>query len=135
MSAEELNSVSETLERVWMPKPVAVYIAGLVAASDPGSERAPDEVRRYVQYGASPRAAIGLAEAARALAQLEGRPSVGFEDVDFVAPYVLNHRILLNYQARYDKVEVFDLVQKLVASVPASGWTGAPGVSVGGGGA
>ena len=67
-------------------------------------------MRTYVTHGASPRAAIALAEAARAVALLAGRPTVGFEDVQAVAAPVLNHRLILNYKARLDQVDAFALV-------------------------
>ena len=75
-------------------------------------------MRSYVRYGPSPRAAIALAEASRAHALLEGRPTVGFEDVPPVAVPVLNHRLILNYTSRYDGVTAVDVVRDLVAHVP-----------------
>ena len=84
--------------------PSSRYISRLVAASHPTSPEATADVAKYVTYGASPRAAIALAEAARAYALLAGRPSVGFEDVRTVASAVMNHRLILNYRARFDQV-------------------------------
>ena len=57
-------------------------------------------MKKYTTYGGSPARAIAIAEAARAYAALAGRPTVGFEDVKAVAPHVLNHRLILNYQAQ-----------------------------------
>jgi MoxR-like ATPase len=74
-------------------------------------------VRKYVRYGASPRAAIGIAEAARASALLAKRPTVGFEDVAKVAAAVLNHRLVLGYQARYDQVTSSAVVEALLTGV------------------
>lgn len=130
LTPENLTEIDAVLEKIWLPKPVAHYIAHIVAASNPAAADAPDGVRRYVQYGASPRAAIGMAEAARAVALLAGRPSVGFEDIDEVAPYVLNHRMLLNYQARYDDLDVFEVIRQLIESVPAGAWAPPAHVSV-----
>ena len=78
-------------------------------------------MRTYVLHGASPRAAIALAESARAVALLAGRPTVGFEDVQTVAAPVLNHRLILNYKARLDQVNAFSLVGQLVSSLDATG--------------
>ena len=66
--------------------PVSRYIARLVSATHPGGAEATEPVNKYVSYGASPRAAIAIAEAARGHALVAGRPSVGFEDVKIVAP-------------------------------------------------
>ena len=58
-----------------------------------------------------------MAEASRASALLSGRPTVGFEDVKTVAPSVLNHRVILNYQARFDGVDTFTVVDSLLAAL------------------
>src|SRR5690348_17022353 len=81
MSGEDLRRIFTVMDRVFLPKPVSRYISRLVAATHPDSEDAIDEARDYVGYGASPRAAIAIAEASRAYALLAGRPTVGFEDV------------------------------------------------------
>ena len=73
------------MDQIFLPKPVSRYISRIVAATHADADEAMDEVRSYVSYGASPRAAIAMAEAARAYAMLAGRPTVGFEDVKAVA--------------------------------------------------
>jgi MoxR-like ATPase len=120
MKAEELRQVFDTMDRVYLPRPVSRYIARLVAATHAKAREAPEAVRLYVSYGASPRAAIALAEASRAFALLAGRPTVGFEDVQAVAAPVLNHRLILNYKARLDQVDPFAVVESLVAGLDAT---------------
>ena len=115
--AESLQSVFNSLERVFLPVAVAGYIARLVAATHPSSPEAPQVVKDYVSFGASPRAAIAMAEAARTAALIAGRPSAGFEDVRFVAPAVLNHRLLLGYKARMDKVDSNTVLRGLLDSL------------------
>jgi MoxR-like ATPase len=58
-----------------------------------------------------------MGEAGRAHALISGRPTVGFEDVRAVAPAVLNHRVLLNYKARFDRVDSFTVVDGLLATL------------------
>jgi len=111
---EMLEETFRALDRIFLPKAVASYIGRLVAATHPGSDEAVSEVNEYVNFGASPRAAIAIAEAARTSALLGGRPSAGFEDVKAVAPAVLNHRILLGYRARMDKVDSRQVVDTLL---------------------
>lgn len=120
MSAEQLEDVFSVVEQIFLPKPVARYISRLVAATHPGAEESTAEVKQYVTYGASPRAAIAMAEAGRAHAFLDGRPTVGFEDIQAVAIPVLNHRVLLNYQARFDHVTSETLLEQLIAQMGAS---------------
>lgn len=130
VSREELAGLFDAMERIHLSEPVANYMARLVAAGHPGSPGALPEVERFVTFGASPRAAIALAESARAAALLAGRPSVGFEDVRSVAPSVLNHRLLLNYQARLEKVTSFDLIDLLLDKVDPAGLDLPKGVSL-----
>jgi MoxR-like ATPase len=120
MTAAELSSLFEVMERIFLPRPVSRYIARLVEATQPGSPSV-DHVQSYVSYGASPRAAIAMAEAARAVALLAGRPSVGFEDVKKVAAPVLNHRLVLNYKARLEHVDTFAVVERLLARTDEAG--------------
>ncbi|MBN1675730.1 MAG: AAA family ATPase [Kiritimatiellae bacterium] len=118
MQAADLEKVFAAMERVFLPKPVSRYVARLVAATHPGEAAAPEAVRDYVLYGASPRAAIAIAEAARACAIIAGRPTVGFEDVRAVAGPVLNHRLILNYKARFEKLSPMAVVGSLLDGVP-----------------
>jgi len=121
MERSELESLFETMGRIYLPRPVSRYIARLVSATHPGSPEATDLVNRHITYGASPRAAIAIAEAARATALINGRPSVGFEDVKLVAPPVLNHRLILNYQARFDHMTTSKLVAELLGQLDEAG--------------
>jgi MoxR-like ATPase len=121
MEPEHLQLLFRTMGRIFLPKPVSRYIARIVAATHAGAAEAHEQVNRYVAYGASPRAAIAIAEAARGHALLAGRPTVGFEDVKTVVPPVLNHRIILNYQARFDRVDTTRVISGLVASLNEAG--------------
>lgn len=118
LDPEALASLFDAMDRVVMAPAVARYIARLVSATHPGNAEAPELVTQYVQYGVSPRAAIGMAEASRAWALINNRPTVGFEDVRTVAPYVLNHRLVLNYRARFDQLGAYDLVVQLLDQIP-----------------
>ncbi len=117
----ELQRIFSAMDRVFLPKPVSRYISRLVAATHADSEEAIGEVRDYVGYGASPRAAIAIAEAARAYALLDGRPTVGFEDVKTIASPVLNHRLVLNYKARFDGVDARAIIAKLLDQMDETG--------------
>jgi MoxR-like ATPase len=130
LSAEELSQLFGVMERMYLPRAVSRYIARLVAASHPGSPEATADVSTYVTYGASPRAAIALAEASRAYALLAGRPSVGFEDVRAVAAAVMNHRLILNYKARFDQIGELAVVQGLLSSLDEAGLNLPAGVEV-----
>jgi MoxR-like ATPase len=121
MSAGELEQLFGVMDRVFLPRPVARYIARLVAATHAGGAEATDEVQKYVSFGASPRAAIAMAEAARGVALLAGRPTAGFEDVKAVAGPVLNHRLILGYKARLDGVDALTVVNSLLGRLDETG--------------
>ncbi|QNN21249.1 AAA domain-containing protein [Planctomycetales bacterium ZRK34] len=121
LTGEQLAELFAVMERIFLPKPVSRYIARLVAATHPGGGEATEAVNQYVSYGASPRAAIAMAEASRACALIAGRPTVGFEDVRAVAAAVLNHRMILNYKSRFDRVSTRDVIDGLLESLDETG--------------
>ena len=106
------------VDRVHLPVPVAEYIGRLVEATHPGQASSPESVKRYVRYGASPRAALALASSSRAWALSRGKPNVGFDEVRDMADAVLNHRLVLSYDATLEKVSATSLVSELLKSVP-----------------
>ncbi len=114
---QQIDALLNCIERIVLPPAVARYTARLVNATHPTSDAAPDHIQRFVKHGASPRAAIGIAEAARAHALLAGRPTAGFEDVRAVAPHVLNHRIILNHDAGFERIDAFDVVRDLIKAI------------------
>ena len=121
LSAGDLQQLFDTVEDVLLPTPVSRYIARLVSASHAHGSEAPSHVQDYISYGASPRAAIAIAEAARGRALFDRRPTVGFEDVRAVTPAVLNHRLILNYKARFDSVSSFDVIDSLLNELDEAG--------------
>ena len=120
-SAAELEEVYAAVDAIFLPRAVARYVARLVDATHPRSAGAPEQVASYVRYGASPRAAIAIAESARAHALLAGKPNVGFDDVRAVAPHAMAHRIVLDYRARLDAVTDLALVAAVLEHVPEVG--------------
>ena len=115
-----IRALFEAVEGVFLPTPVAHYIARLVEATHPATGAAAD-VATYVRYGASPRAAMAMAEAARAAALLSGRPNVDFADVARVAPAALGHRLVLDHTARLEGVTPADVVARVLAAVDPVG--------------
>jgi len=98
--------------------PVADYAARLTLATHPGSDVAPDLVRRYVRYGASPRGAQALILGGKVTALLAGRYNVAFEDLRTVAPAALRHRLLLNFEGQAEGIRPDDVVEGVVSATP-----------------
>jgi MoxR-like ATPase len=94
------------------------YAARLVRASRP-DERAPDFVKRWVRWGAGPRAGQALLLAGKARAVLHGRPAVSLEDVRVMAAPVLRHRLLVNFDAEADGIDAEAIVSRLLETVVA----------------
>ncbi len=118
LSADELNTLFEMVDQVHLPEAIANYISRMVASTSPGSETAPPEIKKFVRYGASPRAAIGLAGTCRAAALVAGKPNAGFEEVRRVAPHVLGHRMILDYSAKLEGWDTTKMVVRLLDAVP-----------------
>ncbi|HEX2853659.1 MAG TPA: AAA family ATPase [Opitutaceae bacterium] len=115
LSPEEFIGLLTLARRVRMPEVVANYIARLVHATQPGESAASAGVR----FGASPRAALALAAAARARGLRHGRPHASFEDVQAVARPILAHRTILEHTARLDGATSLGVVEKLLVEIPA----------------
>ena len=90
------------------------YAVRLVSGTHPEISGASDTAKKYIKYGASPRAAQALITAAKVRALMNGNFNVSYEDVEALALPVLRHRIKINYAAVSDKLTVDDVIAKLV---------------------
>ncbi len=117
LGPNDLQQLFATCDRIHLPQAVAYYIARLVKASDPTSNNATTMVKRFVRFGGSPRAAIGMAAAGRAMALMNGRPAVGFDDIIAVTPAILRHRLVLSYEAGLEHVDADAVIADLVAGI------------------
>ncbi|MCB9759613.1 MAG: AAA family ATPase [Alphaproteobacteria bacterium] len=116
IAASELIEAQRLVRQVWMEDVVAEYIIEVVAATrDPSSiDR---ELSRFIQFGASPRASISLAAAARAHAVLNGRAFVTPDNVKAVGLDVLRHRVLLTYEAEAEELTADAVVKRIFEHV------------------
>jgi MoxR-like ATPase len=119
-SGDEIERLHSVVRAVPAAENVVDYAARLVRATRPTAadgEEPPDFVRKWVRWGAGPRAGQALLLGAKARALLEGRSVVAHEDVRAVALPVLRHRILLNFQAEADGLDADRIVGQLLDSV------------------
>lgn len=114
----ELRSV---LDKVVVADPLRDFAVRLVLATHPTSEFATETVKRYVRWGASPRAAQALIRAARVRALSEGRAHVAFEDLRHYSEEVLQHRVLLNYDGQAENIRISDLVKECLQQLKEEG--------------
>jgi MoxR-like ATPase len=109
----EIAAAREAVQRVLIADSLVDYVLSIIAATRPESA-APAGLARLVRYGASPRAALHLAQAARAHAYLARRSHVVPEDVKAVAPDVLGHRLVMSYDADGEGVAARDVVRQIL---------------------
>lgn len=115
MTAEALEETMEVVREIYLPDVVANYIARLVDGTHTGQSKTAEGIK----FGASPRAALSLASAAKARALMGGRINASFEDVKAVAVPVIQHRIILEYNARIDGKSNRQIVEELIAEIPS----------------
>ena len=96
------------------------YAVALVDATRHPGRYGLADLEPLIQFGASPRASLGLVQGARALALLRGRTYVAHHDVRYLAPDVLRHRLVLTYDALADHVRPDDLIERILATVEAA---------------
>ena len=113
----ELLGLRQTIAELYMDQKIVDYIVDLVRGTREPGKLGLQDMRQLVAYGASPRASIYLAQAARAHAYLHGRAYVVPEDVKDVAHDVLRHRVLLTFEAEAEDVTPDDVIAKVLEHV------------------
>lgn len=114
---EDILNARKLVKAVYVDERIREYIVNLVLATrDPASIKRNDLVS-FIEVGASPRASIGLAQASKAHAFIQGRAYVTPEDVKAVAMEVMRHRLILSYEAEAEEVSAETIVQKILDSV------------------
>lgn len=116
LNADDIICIQNLVRDVEISPTLLSYITDIVRATRPG-EHLSDSLKDYIRWGAGPRAGQALVMCAKAKALLSGRFSVTIADIHGIAPAVLRHRILLNFQAQADNVSPDTVVKDLLASV------------------
>ena len=118
IDADQLLALQREADAVYVDPALIDYAVKLVRATrDPGSV-GHGEIKRYLSFGASPRASINLILAARALALLRGRDYAVPRDVRDLALDVIRHRLVLSYEALAENVSADDLLHRILSAVP-----------------
>jgi MoxR-like ATPase len=116
LSARDIVELQQLVRRIPVAERVLAYAVRLARASRPDAA-SPDFVREFIAWGAGPRAGQYLVLGAKALAALEGRAAPGIDDVRAVAPSVLRHRLVTNFNAEAEGVDADAVVARLLAGV------------------
>jgi MoxR-like ATPase len=118
VSGADLVAFQRLVRRVPVAEPVMRYALSLVRASRPKSPTIPDNVKKWVAFGASVRAAQFLVLGAKARALTSGRYHVSYDDIRSLAHPVLRHRVLTNFHAQSEGVTSDTLIDRLLEAVP-----------------
>ena len=122
LKGEELLALQQLVRSVEVSDALLDYVSCIVRTTRPNIKVANNvtwkKVDDYVRWGSGPRAGQALVLCAKAKALLSGRYAMTLEDILFVAPAVLRHRILLNFQAEAEGVSTDDVISDLLISIP-----------------
>ena len=111
-----VQAMTDLVKQVAVSEPALQRVLRITRATHPDADEAPPMVKKYVQYGASPRAAQAMILAGKALALLDGRYHVAVEDVVRVALPALNHRIIRNFHGEMEQVSTASIVDGIIAA-------------------
>ena len=114
VSGEDILEMRALASEVPICDEVLYYAVNMVSNTHPASSEAAPGAKKYLKYGASPRAAQGLVTCAKVRALMQGRYNVSYEDIDALAYPILRHRIKLNYTAVNDKLTVDDVISIII---------------------
>ncbi len=119
-TAEDILSARAVVREIPIAVALREYVARLVLATHPDSEHAPARVREYVEYGASPRAALAIIMGSKANAFLSGEVNVRREDIRQLFHAALAHRLVLNFKGEAEGVPVSELLDDVWDQVPTN---------------
>lgn len=117
MDGERILNIRRIIKEVPMAKAVQEYALKVVLATHGESEDAPEIAKKYIRFGASPRAAQAIVLTSKIRALMEGRYNVSFEDVKYVAYPALRHRFFLNFDAVAEGITTDRLISEILDSV------------------
>src|SRR6476661_6730642 len=118
-TTEQLAALQNECRRVYVDPSLVQYAVKLVSATRNPDRHGIKDLRKFITFGASPRATINLTEGARALAMLRGRTYALPEDISDLVPDVLRHRIALSYEALSEGMNSDAVIAQIMAKVPA----------------
>jgi MoxR-like ATPase len=123
LSAQDIQEYQSLIRRVPVSDYVVDFAVRLVRATRPDGD-APEFIRNYISWGAGPRASQFLVLGAKARAALRGEPTPTHEDVESVAPAVLRHRMVTNFNAEAEGISTDTVISRLLETIPANPPTG-----------
>lgn len=118
VNAQVLGELQETVKTVHIDEEVERYMIALVGATREPERFGLESIKRYIQFGASPRVSIDMFKAVRAMAFLRGKEFVTPSDIASIVKDLMRHRIVLSYEAEAEGIDVDSLIEQIVTAVP-----------------
>ncbi len=117
-SIRDLDRLRDEAMRVHMDREIENYIIELVFATREPERYGLENLKDYIEFGASPRASIDMYKASKAIAYLKGQDFVSPIEIAYIAREVLRHRIILSYEAQAEEVVQDDIIEQVLTAVP-----------------
>lgn len=114
LNGKEILEMKEAIREIPIADPVKEYALKIILATHPEVKEGHELSKKYVEVGASPRAAQGLISGAKVKAVMEGRYNVSFDDIKYIAYPVLRHRIILNFEGITEGITEEYIIEKIL---------------------
>ncbi|MGA9045531.1 AAA family ATPase [Sulfuricurvum sp.] len=118
IDTDTLLRLKEAVKEVHIDEEVEKYMISLVTATREPERYGLESIKRYLQFGASPRVSIDMFKAVRAVAFLRGKTFVTPSDIASIVKELMRHRIVLTYEAEAEEIKIDDLIEKIIKAVP-----------------
>ena len=117
-TAEDLERIRQEAMQVHLDEEIEKYIVELIFATREPEKYGIEEIKDYIEFGASPRASIDMYKASRAIAYLKGQDYVSPIEIAYIAKEILRHRIIMSYEAQAEGIDQDFIVEKVLGAVP-----------------
>jgi MoxR-like ATPase len=117
VTPERIMDARKVVNEVYVDDKIKEYIIDVIFATRKPDEYGIENLSRFIEYGASPRASIALNQAAKAHAFLKHRGYVTPEDIKSIGPDILRHRIAVTYEAEAEEINSEDIVRKIFDAI------------------
>ena len=117
-TAEDLERIRQEAMQVHLDEEIEKYIVELIFATREPEKYGIEEIKDYIEFGASPRASIDMYKASRAIAYLKGQDYVSPVEIAYIAKEILRHRIIMSYEAQAEGIDQDFIVEKVLGAVP-----------------
>jgi len=117
VNKEDLDLIKKEIDAVHVDEQVEEYMIELVSATRSPEDYGLDDIKDFIQFGASPRVSIDMFKAVKAMAYMRGKDFVTPVDVAYIAKELMRHRIVLTYEAEAEGITTDEIIQKVLEAV------------------